>query len=125
MRLSKRSDFHRVRTQGTAFPGKLIVLSVLPIPSTEMPDGVPFKFAVILTRKIGNAVARNRIRRHLRAVLSEFGPKIIPGHYLVMIGRFRAPGTDYQSMRKDWKNLALKAEILHDIVPSDTGRPQT
>lgn len=123
MRLSRRGDFYRIRTQGKAFPGRFIVLSVLKNEITPFPDGAPFRFGLILTRKIGNAVTRNRIRRHMRAVLTELGPLIIPGYDVVMIARFRAPDSDLDSLRKDWKYLARKAGILHEDVPSTAGRP--
>jgi len=121
--MSQRSDFHRVRTKGQAHAGRYIVLSVFRHDPPELPGGVPFRFGVILTRKIGKAVVRNRIRRHLRAVLSELGPRIIPGHDVVLIGRFRAPDSDLHSLRKDWKILARKAGILQDHAPSELERP--
>ncbi len=116
MRITRRSDFQRVRKEGTAFAGKFIVLSVLP--DNELP--VPFQFGIILTRKVGNAVTRNKIRRRLKAVFSELGSLIIPGHLIVIIGRYRAANADFQNLREDWKLLAHKAGILQDAAPASS-----
>jgi ribonuclease P protein component len=108
MRMSGRGEFQRVRAEGRAFPGRFLVLSVVPTP--DLP--VPFRFAVILTRKIGNAVTRNRIRRRVKGIFSELGERIVPGHHIVIIARYRAPDATFEQLRHDWKVLARKAGLL-------------
>ncbi len=108
MRMSGRGEFQRVRAEGRAFPGRYLVLSIVPI--VDLP--VPFRFAVILTRKIGNAVTRNRIRRRVKGIFSEFGDRIVPGHHIVVIARYRAPDATFDQLRHDWKILARKAGLL-------------
>ena len=76
---------------------------------------VRFKFGIILTRKVGNAVARNRVKRRVRAILGELGELISSPGYLVMIARQRAPLASFEELRKDFKKLARQAGILSDI----------
>jgi ribonuclease P protein component len=113
MRIKSRGDFARVRKNGRSFGGRFLVLGVLADPELE----VPFKFGFILTRKVGNAVARNRVRRRLRAILSEFGDSLEPTGYVVTIARHRAPEASFEDLRRDWKKLARKAGILSDSEP--------
>ena len=114
MRMTSRSEFARVRREGKSFAGRFIVLAVLPSPQLAE----PFKFGLILTRKVGNAVTRNRVRRRLRALLSEFGEAIAPPCHLVAIARYTAPDASYQELRRDWKKLAGRAGILsHSEAP--------
>ncbi len=108
LRMKSRREFARVRREGKSFAGRFIVLAVLPSPQlTE-----PFKFGLILTRKVGNAVTRNRVRRRMRALFSEYGGAIAPPCYLVAIARHSAPDATFQELRHDWKKLAGRAGIL-------------
>lgn len=107
MRLRSRSDFQRSRKDGKSFPGRFIVLSVLPDPQT-----LPFRFGIILTKKVGNAVVRNRVRRRIRALLSGFGDRIVQGHRLVIIARYTAPAASFEELEKDWLTQLRRARIL-------------
>lgn len=46
------------------------------------PPGPP-RVAYAVGRAVGGAVVRNRLRRRLRAVVTELGPGLRPGAYLV------------------------------------------
>lgn len=120
MRMNGRGEFQRVRTEGRAFPGRYLVLSI--VPSADLP--VPFRFGIILTRKIGKAVTRNRIRRRMKGILSEWGERIAPGHLIVVIARYRAPEATFQQLRHDWKVLARKAGLLGaTALPASISEP--
>ncbi|HET7487935.1 MAG TPA: ribonuclease P protein component [Acidimicrobiales bacterium] len=43
----------------------------------------PPRVAYAVGRSVGGAVVRNRLRRRMRAVVSELGPNLRPGAYLV------------------------------------------
>jgi len=43
----------------------------------------PPQVAYAIGRKVGGAVVRNRLRRRLRAIVSELAPQLVPGAYLV------------------------------------------
>jgi ribonuclease P protein component len=47
------------------------------------PVGDPPRVAFAVGRRVGPAVARNRIRRQLRAVANDLAPRVAPGAYLV------------------------------------------
>ncbi|MGQ0520466.1 MAG: ribonuclease P protein component [Actinomycetota bacterium] len=47
-----------------------------------VPTGPP-RVAYAVSRAVGGAVVRNRLRRRLRAVVFELGPTLGPGAYLV------------------------------------------
>lgn len=108
MRMKSRGEFGRVRSKGKSYGGRYLVLGVMADPDL----GVPFKFGVILTRKVGNAVTRNRIRRRVKAVIGEVGETLAEGHCIVTIARHSAPGASFEELRRDWKKLARKAGLL-------------
>jgi ribonuclease P protein component len=43
--------------------------------------------AYAISRKVGNAVVRNRIRRRIRAVIDDLSSELKPGLYLVKCGK--------------------------------------
>ena len=43
----------------------------------------PPRVAYAIGRSVGGAVERNRLRRRLRAIMSELGVQVAPGAYLV------------------------------------------
>ena len=45
------------------------------------------KWAFVTSRRVGNAVTRNRIRRRLRGILARHGERLAGTRYLVMIAR--------------------------------------
>ena len=112
MRMKSRAEFSRVREEGVSFAGHYLILGYLPEPDLA----VSFKFGIILTRKVGNAVVRNRIRRRVRAIIGELGELVGESGYLVMIARRQASLASFEELREDLKKLARKAGILSDMT---------
>jgi ribonuclease P protein component len=107
LHLKASRDFARVRQQGQSFPGRFVVLSVLKL--GEIPR---FQFGLVTTRKLGNAVTRNRIRRLLREVVREQQLQLVDGLHLVIIARWRAPDASLEDLRHDLLRTARRAGIL-------------
>lgn len=109
MRMRSHAEFSRVRKEGRSFPGRYLVLGVLEDGSL----GDSIRFGVILTRKAGKAHDRNRVRRRIKGLLSEFGPAVKPGHWLVFVGRRASTDCSFAQLRHDWLRLGRKAGILN------------
>lgn len=107
-RITSRRLFQRVRNQGKSFAGHFLVLGVL----RDDHLAVPVRVGYITTRRIGNAVTRNRVRRRLRGVLQRTGERLKPGYCLVLIARNRAAEATSEALEKEWKWLAHRAGIF-------------
>lgn len=60
------------------------------------------RFGVTVTKKIGNAVVRNRMKRRFRALLRELLPQAgVPGADHVMIGRDTGVERDFALLRQE------------------------
>ncbi len=71
--LKKREDFVRVAKSGIKSVQKGLILQAAPIPSIKSPSSTSqnsFRIGFTATKKIGNAVIRNRSKRRLREVVS-------------------------------------------------------
>lgn len=81
-RLLKRAEFLAVRS-GEKRRGRLFLLEVL-----KRGDGLPPRVGFTVTKKVGNAVVRNRIRRRLReAVRLHAAADMADGSDYVIVGR--------------------------------------
>lgn len=84
---------------------------------SQEPATTPIRFGLTASKKTGNAVMRNRIRRRLRALAKEVLPRHgEAGFDYVMIGRVHTAPRSWADLHKDLRS-ALKA--IHQDKPSD------
>lgn len=94
-RLRRRSDF-RAAAEGLRASGRAFVLQARP---RAEDDAIRVGFTV--SRQVGNAVERNRVRRRLREVVrvsAVAGARLRPGHDYVLIGRRAALAVPFGEM---------------------------
>jgi len=72
------------------------------------------RVGVTVSKKLGHAVVRNRIRRRLREVYRLNEEKFLPGWDIVVVARSRAVQADFQNLTAAYLSLAKKAGILRD-----------
>jgi ribonuclease P protein component len=88
-RLLKRAEFLAVR-RGEKRRGRFFLVEVL-----DRGDGLSPRVGFTVTKKVGNAVVRNRVRRRLKeAVRTHAADDMVPGSDYVIVGRddaLRAP----------------------------------
>ena len=107
-RITRREDFRRVRRDGESVRGRFLVLGYLPDESLEE----PFRLGLVTTRKLGNAVVRNRVRRRVRGIVQRLGERIRPGFWLVFIARNAAAEASTEQLEKEWKWMMHRGDLL-------------
>jgi len=106
-RLKRRAEFLRVASKGRKAATHGLVLQVLP---RDDRDAARVGFTV--TKKIGNAVVRNRTRRRLKeAARLEFAVDPIAGVDLVLIGREGTRARSFPDLRDDLRRALRKAGV--------------
>ena len=70
------------------------------------------RVGVTVSKKLGGAVVRNRVRRRLREVYRLNEAKFAPGWDIVVVARSRSISTDFQKLTESYLSLAEKAGIL-------------
>lgn len=108
-RLKKRADFLRVAGQRKKWASPGLILQVAPFPQGEpAPKADAIRIGFTCSKKVGNAVARNRARRRLKAAVDAVFPDLArPGLDYVVIGRRETVDRDYSLLLQDLRT-ALK-----------------
>ena len=101
--LTKRADFVSAnRGLRNARPGFVLL--------TRPNDGQGKRFGVTVTKKIGNAVMRNRMKRRFRALLRAALPENgLADHDHVLIGRAGGVERDYRTMAEELDQALARA----------------
>ena len=80
-RIRKQNDFIALYKKGKRYRGKYFIL-------INFPNELGFsRFAVVASKKTGNAVERNRIKRRMRALFRQNKNKIIIPMDLIVIAK--------------------------------------
>ena len=70
------------------------------------------RLGITVTKKVGKAVVRNRIRRRIKEVFNEFSDKIPPCYDIIIVSRAKAAECDYSEIKSALKYLLIKAELI-------------
>ncbi len=107
-RLKRRSEFLRVAAGGRKAPMPGLVLQAM-----RRDDTAPARLGFTVTRKVGNAVVRNRTKRRLReAARVLLRERPVLGADLVLIGRAGTRSRDFRALIDDMARALRKTGML-------------
>ena len=112
-RLTRTRDFAAVREGGKSWTGRCLILAIRP-----RPDAIQAHAGFTTTKRIGNAVTRNRVRRRLRMIVRDNFPRLTVTHDIVTIAKYPAVKADFASLKQEWEKLASRAGLFEDKVSS-------
>jgi ribonuclease P protein component len=85
-RLSRSRDFDAVYRHGRSVSSRYLVLYTFPRPPEDESDQGP-RLGLAVSRKVGGAVERNRMKRRLREAFSRVEESLAPDHDYVLVVR--------------------------------------
>lgn len=106
-RLTRSTDFKRVRSNGKSYAHPLLVLVVSP-----GQEEAQIRFGVTASRGIGGAVIRNRAKRLMREALRPLLPDIHPGWDVVAIARAGLLSAEFDHIQSVVKTLLQRAGLI-------------
>jgi ribonuclease P protein component len=102
-RLKRRADFLRVAATGRKWATPGMIVQSRPRALDENVPAAALRVGFTASKRVGNAVARNRARRRLRALAAELLPGLgRPGHDYVLIARAGTLTRPYAALRADF-----------------------
>ncbi len=109
-RLSRSADFDRVFRQGRSYAARELVLYVFPRGEGDAP-----RLGLSVSRKVGGAVERNRVKRILREAFAYEGERLPPGTDAVIVAREGARGL------AEGDGLAGIRRVLEELISRAAG----
>ncbi len=106
MRLRRPEDFRRVRTGGRSWAHPLFILWRLPN------GGAVTRIGIAASRRVGNAVERNRARRLLREAMRHLYHQVTVGWDIVLVARSTLLKTDEREVEVALSTVLERAGLL-------------
>ena len=105
--IKKDSDFRKVYQRGKSLADRNLVLYTMKNKSDKSRIGIS------ISKKVGKAHERNRIRRCIKeAYRLNIDDKVLGGYDLVFIARINAADKDYKELERSLKYICKKANII-------------
>src|SRR6266508_3670536 len=119
-RLRESAAFERARRRGRSWSTALLALSAVPN------DLEVTRCGFVVSRRVGNAVARNRVRRRLREIVRRLMGPLPAGWDLVLSARPAAAAAAYAELEAAVRELLGRAKLTsprlrHPRVPAGGG----
>jgi len=105
--LKKPRQYALVHGEGRAWVSSSVVMKVLP-------NGLTWsRYGFSISRRVGGAVVRNRLKRLLREILRVTPLEV--GWDIVFVVRPPAASADYASLQESVRSLLLRASLLRMV----------
>lgn len=106
-RLTKREDFSHVYRQKRSTANHQFVVYYRKNNSISH-----FRLGVSISKKVGNAVVRNLLKRRVKEIVWALKEEIKPGFDFILIVRKPATEQDFQGMKKSIYHVLKRAGIV-------------
>ncbi|MBC1475058.1 ribonuclease P protein component [Listeria grandensis] len=106
-RIKKDDEFQRVFKKGKSFANRQFVVYIF-----KREDLTHFRIGLSVSKKIGNAVVRNRIKRCIRQTFHELNEQVAPGYDYIIIARKPAANMDFHEIKKSLMHVLKLSRVL-------------
>lgn len=103
--LKRNKEFRYVYRVGKSVGSRPMVLVYTKSRLAEL------KIGFSVSKKIGNSVARNRVKRRMKESFRLMIPSVKRGYHLIFIAREPVVQEDFAGIQKAMRHLLLKAEL--------------
>lgn len=101
-RINTKKEYDYIFKNGKRIPARYIIVFAAP-------NHLDYsRFGFIASKKVGNAVIRNRAKRQGRAIIQKHLEQIKTGYDYVIIARYNIKDTAFALMEKDFLNALKK-----------------
>ncbi|MEH7301591.1 ribonuclease P protein component [Neobacillus drentensis] len=106
-RVKKNKEFQAAFQKGHSFANRQFVVY-----SLQKADQDYFRIGLSVSKKIGNAVTRNRIKRYVRQAIFELNDQLAAGKDYVIIARKPTADMDFFEVKKSLTHVLKVGKVL-------------
>ena len=106
-RVKKEQEFQKVFHHGNSVANRQFVVYQI-----DKSNQSHFRVGISVSKKLGNAVVRNRIKRLIRSVLTELKPQLQSEIDFIVIARKPVVSMNYQEIKKCMMHVLKLGKIL-------------
>ena len=107
-RLKKRYQFNYVYKSGEHFSGEHMILYVVASKTKSI------KVGLAVTKKVGKAVIRNRVRRQLREIIKKQVPTLKQSYNIIVVARDNITSASFDVLSNEFSKLIKKANLINE-----------
>ena len=107
-RLKKRYQFNYVYKSGEHFSGEHMVLYVASSKTKNI------KVGLAVTKKVGHAVVRNKVRRRLREIIKKQVPNLKQNNNIIVVARDNITEASFEKLSNEFLKLIKKANLFNE-----------
>ena len=107
LRIKKNQDFQTVFQKGRSFANRQFVVY-----SLEKEGQADFRIGLSVSKKLGNAVTRNQIKRYVRQAIFELKDQLAQGNDYVIIARKPAAEMDFFEIKSSLTHVLKVGKVL-------------
>lgn len=107
-RIKREYDFTLVFRRGKSYANRQFVVYFKDNPNTDH-----LRLGVSVSKKLGNAVKRNQIKRRIRVFFQTYQDDLLPREYIV-IARHPVATMDYKEMEKSLLHVLKLAKCMNN-----------
>jgi len=110
-KIKKNYLFRKVYSKGRYYAETCLVLYVL-----KNDEDTTNKVGYSVSKKIGNSVKRNRVKRLMRENFRKISDKIKPGYLIVFTARPKSSEASYYDIEREMINAMKRARLFKEDV---------
>jgi ribonuclease P protein component len=104
-RLKKNYEFKKVYNEGKYYVEKYIVMYII------MNSSASNRVGFSVSKKVGNSVVRNRVKRLMKEIYRKFSGNIKLGYDIVFTARVGSGSADYRLIEKNMISILNKSKL--------------
>lgn len=106
-RIKKNAEFQTIFKKGKSFANRQFVVYCL------YKEEDYYRVGLSVSKKVGNAVVRNRIKRYIRQTFLEIHDQVSPSMDYIIIARNPAAKLDFHETKKSIEHVLKVAKVLN------------
>ncbi|MCZ2259032.1 ribonuclease P protein component [Sporosarcina sp. G11-34] len=106
-RIKKNEEFQKVFKSGKSFANRQFIVYCY-----RKEEQTEFRIGLSVSKKVGNAVTRNRIKRYVRQAFLEMKDELQNNMDYVIIARHQAAKIDFHESKKSLQHVLRIARVL-------------